>query len=107
MLQRWFASFTHAANENGALRVFDAPEWQRAAPAGMIQFGSVTYRILRLSDNEYGIVRLVDDKFVGSFEQRPLLRVAPESAESAELIAAIARSAIRVGRTAWVPRAAG
>lgn len=107
MLQRWFSSFSHAANQNGDESVLHVAEWRRATPAGMVQFGSVTYRILRLSNDAYGIVRLVDDKFVGSFERRPLLKVLPEATESAELIASIARSAIRSGRTAWIPCKAG
>src|SRR6187397_524067 len=104
MLQRWFSrSVTSGNNEAVACAV----DWERSAvPVGMVQFGSMTYRILRLSDNHYGVVRLLDDKFVGHFEQRPALRVAPERSENFELLTAIARRAIRACRTAWVPRGA-
>lgn len=104
MLQRWFSrSGTNGSDDELACAI----DWARSAvPVGMVQLGSMTYRILRLSDNHYGVVRLLDDKFVGHFEQRPALRVAPERAESLELLTAVAKRAIRAGRTAWVPRAA-
>jgi hypothetical protein len=99
MLQRWFSR----SGNNGELAC--AVDWERSAvPVGMVQLGSMTYRILRLSDNHYGVVRLLDDKFVGHFEQRPVLKVSPECAESLDLLTAVAKHAIRAGRTAWVPR---
>jgi len=69
----------------------------------MVQLGSLTFRLLRLSPHVYAVVRLVDDQFIGYFEQRPVLKVVPEPNVDAELLRAIACAAIRAGKTEWSP----
>jgi hypothetical protein len=77
-----------------------------AAPVGMVQLGSMTYRILRLASTEYGVVRLLDDRYLGTFRTYPCLEIEPEEGVEPTRLKAIACAAIRAGRTSWVPPAA-
>jgi len=74
-----------------------------AAPVGMVQLGSLTYCILRLTPTVYGVVRVLDDCYLGAFTTQPTLEVDPEDGVERERLEAIARHAIRVGRTSWIP----
>ena len=78
---------------------------KRALALGMVQLGSLTYRVLGLGDHQYGIVRLVDDRFLGTFRDRPSLSVCAEPGENECLLREVATAAIRQGRTAWYPSA--
>ncbi len=103
MFQRWLDWF-HSAVAGEQARPKDVASLQRAAvPSGMIQLGSLTFRLLRLSPDVYGVVRVIDDAFLGYFEQRPSLSVVPERAEDRDMLRRIACAAIRGGKTQWQP----
>lgn len=80
-----------------------AAQTKRVTPVavGMVQLGSLTFRILRLTETSYGIVRLLDDRYLGSFQSYPSLELASESAGDRDLLRSVARLAIQQGRTSW------
>jgi uncharacterized membrane protein len=67
----------------------------------MIQFGGITYRVVRLERHHYAVVRINDDLQVGRFQTSPRLRVFAEHVEAA-LLGEIARAALRTARTSAV-----
>lgn len=69
----------------------------------MVQVHSVTYRIVRVRTGEYDVVRLLDDARVGSFSLGAQ-REAIVEGDAPEIIRAVARAALRGGRTTWAPR---
>jgi hypothetical protein len=77
-----------------------------AAPVGMVQLGSLTYSILRLTPTVYGVVRVLDDLYMGTFTTQPTLQTQPEENVERSRLEAVAREAIRRGRTSWVPELA-
>ena len=75
------------------------PNVSGASPAGMVQSGSLTFSIWRLARNHYGVVRLLDDQYLGSFSASPRITVSPEPGVEAELLVSVARTAKRLART--------
>ena len=74
---------------------------KHAHPAGMVQVGSITYRIFGVTKDRYGIVRVLDDRFLGTFLHGPGLAISSEAGVEERLVYEVARAAIRSGRTAW------
>jgi hypothetical protein len=76
---------------------------QTITTKGMIQVGSVTYRIARVRPGVYDVVRLLDDVSIGMFSlganRQPVF-----DGEVPELLRTIARAALQGGRTTWAPR---
>lgn len=77
----------------------------RGAPLGMVQVGSLTFRVLLLAGDTYGIVRLLDDAYLGSFVCEPRLQVWAEPEIDEERLRTVARAAVQRGRTRWIPQA--
>jgi hypothetical protein len=69
---------------------------------GMVQVGSVTYRIARVRAGVYDVVRLLDDTRVGTFSLGAN-RQATFAGDAPELVRTIARVALQRGRTTWAP----
>jgi hypothetical protein len=70
---------------------------------GMVQVAGSTYRVVRIEKGLYDVVRILDDRRVGSFRCSPMLEVTPFAIE-AGLLKAIARAAVLGGKTSWVGR---
>jgi hypothetical protein len=68
---------------------------------GMVQFLGQTYRIMKINQRSYEVVRILDDARVGSFEVRPKLCVHPEGIKR-ELLLEIAMTALKQGKVSWV-----
>ncbi len=68
---------------------------------GMVQVSGATYRIVQVG-LEHRVFRLLDDRFVGSFRYARELAVL-ESPAGAELLANVARQALRASLVAWHP----
>jgi hypothetical protein len=75
---------------------------QTITTKGMIQVGSVTYRIVRVRPGVYDVVRLLDDAHIGMFSLGA--NQALFDGEAPELLRTIARAALQGGRTTWAPR---
>jgi hypothetical protein len=71
----------------------------------MVQVGGVTYRIERSAPHCYGVVRLLDDCQVGTFQTRPTLRITNIVIEPA-VFRDVIRAALRGARTSGVMHAA-
>ncbi len=69
----------------------------------MVQLGSQTFRVVRQPSGRYGIVRLLDDEFIGAFTCQQELQLFPAAGTSADRLRVIARAAMQSGRTRWVP----
>jgi hypothetical protein len=69
---------------------------------GMVQLEGLTYRIVRVAQGSYNVVRIHDDSDVGSFRTGPGLPVEPRQIEPAVLMQ-IARMAIQSAKTS-VPK---
>jgi len=69
---------------------------------GMVQVAGTTFRIVRIQQGHYEVVRILDDSRLGSFWSEPTFAVS-ESADR-ELLRAVARSAIQGGKTTWARR---
>jgi hypothetical protein len=67
----------------------------------MIQVGGVTYRIERCAPHRYSVVRLLDDREVGTFRTHPNLRIQPSGVELG-LFSALVRAAMRSARTSAI-----
>ncbi len=76
-----------------------------STPAGMVQHGSLTFRIQRVTRSSYGIVRILDDRFLGTFSCGQTLSVEPEAGIDGAYLLGIARIAVRACRTDWFRRA--
>jgi hypothetical protein len=68
----------------------------------MVQLGSVTFRVIERATGGYGIVRLLDDAFLGSFVCQPYLTVVAQPGVDEEWLRAVARVAMQSGRTRWI-----
>lgn len=77
----------------------------RGVSRGMVQVGGVTYRIERSAPHCYGVVRLLDDTEVGTFQTRPSLRVTSFCVELT-IFRDVIRAALRGARTSAVMHAA-
>jgi hypothetical protein len=72
---------------------------------GMVQVDGSTYRIVRVSQASYEVIRVLDDTCVGSFKSSPGIEVAPRSIDG-RLLREIAFAAIKGAKTSWVGRLA-
>ncbi len=68
---------------------------------GMVQLAGVTYRIVRVATGSYSVVRISDDRTVGSFHLAPQLGVEALHIE-ASLLREVARLAIHSAKTSYV-----
>jgi hypothetical protein len=73
------------------------------ATRGMVLVNGATYRIARLGDRHYEVVRVHDDTRVGTFRTGPRLEVFAEKIDG-ETMLLVARAAVRQARTSWVGR---
>jgi len=73
------------------------------AVKGMVQVAGTTYRIVRLGQGQYDVVRILDDQRVGTFRSFPRVEVTNSTIEPA-LMREIARAAIQGAKTSWVGR---
>lgn len=71
---------------------------------GMVALDGNTYRIERLAPKTYVVVRVSDDRQVGTFKTAPELRVFAEGIEPS-LLEMIARTAVKSAKTSWVGHA--
>ena len=69
---------------------------------GMVQVAGTTYRIVRVQRGQYDVVRILDDKRIGSFWCGSSFAVS--DTDNSELLREVARSAIQGGKTTWVGR---
>ena len=67
----------------------------------MINALGTTYRIEERGDR-YEVVRVLDDRVVGSFRAEPVLVVVECEGES-EVLLTVAREALRKGKLSWPP----
>lgn len=74
---------------------------RRIVSRGMIQVGGVTYRVERTQPHCYAVVRLLDDKEMGTFRTLPGVRVHPLDCDL-NLFRDIVRQAMRSARTSAV-----
>jgi len=70
---------------------------------GMVQVAGTTYRVVRVAQGSYEVVRILDDTRVGSFRSTPPVEIVPQGIEPA-LMLEIARTAIQGAKTSWVGR---
>ena len=70
---------------------------------GMVTVGGKTYRVSKLYQGRYEVVRILDDCRVGTFASSPRLEVMPEGVEP-ELLSEIALLALKQGKLSWVGR---
>ncbi|HYN88743.1 MAG TPA: hypothetical protein VER33_10505 [Polyangiaceae bacterium] len=75
------------------------------AVKGMVQVAGTTYRIVRVGQGLYDIVRILDDARVGSFRSSPRIEVTSYGMELG-MMREIARAAIQGAKTSWVGRLA-
>jgi inorganic pyrophosphatase/exopolyphosphatase len=68
---------------------------------GMVSADGNTYRVSRVSDGVYEVVRIIDDHRIGTFETSPTLRVMPEGVDST-LLREIAYLAMKQGKISSV-----
>jgi len=68
---------------------------------GMVQLAGVTYRIVRVAQGSYSVVRISDDIDVGSFHLAPALGVEARAVEPA-LLREVALLAIHTAKTSYV-----
>ena len=70
---------------------------------GMVQVAGTTYRIVRLGSGQYQVVRILDDKVVGTFQSFPRVEVTSNQIDT-NLLLEIARAAVQGAKTSWVGR---
>jgi len=70
---------------------------------GMVQVAGTTYRVIRLGQGSYEVVRILDDTRVGSFRSTPPIEIAAQCID-ASLMLEIAKAAIQGAKTSWVGR---
>ena len=68
---------------------------------GMVSLEGVTYRIVRVAQGSYAVIRVLDDQEVGSFQTAPALGVEARLVEPA-LLREVARLAIHTAKTSYV-----
>jgi hypothetical protein len=69
----------------------------------MVQVAGVTYRVVRVGQGSYDVVRILDDLHVGSFRSTPPVDIVADGIEPG-LMLEIARAAIQGAKTSWVGR---
>lgn len=67
---------------------------------GMVQVAGTTYRIVRLGARRYGVIRILDDAWVGSFSMDSRLEVT-QSVLGLPSVRDIAKAAIRDAKISW------
>ena len=67
---------------------------------GMVSLQGVTYRIVRVATGSYSVVRIRDDREVGSFQTAPALGIEARLVEP-ELLREVARLAIHTAKTSY------
>jgi hypothetical protein len=72
-----------------------------ATQQSMIQVSGTTYRV-RSRGDLHQVFRVSDDRCLGIFEHRPVLRVL-ESESAPEQLLEVARAALRSARLPWLP----
>jgi len=70
---------------------------------GMVQVAGKTYRVVRLAQGSYEVVRILDDTRVGTFRSTPPVEIVAQGIDAA-LMLEIARTAIQGAKTSWVGR---
>lgn len=70
---------------------------------GMVQVGGETFRIERVHDFLYEVVRIHDDRRVGTFQTNPVIAVVSCKIDPMSL-QQIARAAVQGGKTSWARR---
>ncbi|HEY3495539.1 MAG TPA: hypothetical protein VGK73_12670 [Polyangiaceae bacterium] len=70
---------------------------------GMVQVSGNTYRIVRVSQAMYEVIRVLDDTCVGAFRSGPSIEVTPRDIDGT-LLREIARTAIKGAKTSYVGR---
>jgi hypothetical protein len=70
---------------------------------GMVEVGGTTFRIERVEDSVYEVIRIRDDLNVGTFRTSPIVCVVRTHLEPA-LMQSIARAAIQGGKVSWSRR---
>jgi len=67
---------------------------------GMIHLAGVTYRIVRVGVGSYSVVRIRDDREVGSFKTAPALGIEASLVEP-EVLREVVRLAIHTAKTSY------
>jgi len=70
---------------------------------GMVSVAGKTYRVVRVAQGSYEVVRILDDTRVGTFRSIPPVEIVAQGIE-ASLMLEIARAAIQGAKTSWVGR---
>lgn len=70
---------------------------------GMVQVAGKTYRVVRISQGSYEVVRILDDTRVGTFRSTPPVEIVAQGIDPSLMIE-IARAAIQGAKTSWVGR---
>ena len=70
---------------------------------GMVQVAGKTYRVVRIAQGSYEVVRILDDTRVGTFRSTPPVEIVAQGIEPSLMIE-IARAAIQGAKTSWVGR---
>jgi hypothetical protein len=70
---------------------------------GMVQVAGNTYRVVRLGQGSYEVVRILDDTRVGTFRSTPPVEIVAQGIDAA-LMLEIAKAAIQGAKTSWVGR---
>jgi hypothetical protein len=70
---------------------------------GVVVVGGTSYRVAKLHTGSYEVVRILDDRRVGTFESEPRVVVEPEGIDS-ELLREIAIAALRQAKISWSQR---
>ena len=70
---------------------------------GMVQVRGATYRVVRLDEGHYEIVRILDDFRVGTFRTIPAATIETTCIELATMTE-IVRASIHGAKTSWVGR---
>ena len=66
----------------------------------MVQVSGATYRVVRMAQGQYDVIRILDDSRVGSFRTIPKLEAVADGVDDT-LMANIARAAVRGARATW------
>ncbi len=68
---------------------------------GMVQLGSLTYRIVKVRRGTYQAIRLLDEVCIGTFFTVPRLSVRATGLDDA-VLRAVATIAMREAKTSWL-----
>ena len=68
---------------------------------GMVHFGALTYRIVKVRRGVYDAIRILDDVCIGTFRTIPRLSVQATGADDA-VLRAVATEAMRQAKTSWI-----